>query len=340
MSSTDPLADRVVAWQAEHGRHDLPWQRPRDAYRVWVSETMLQQTQVATVVPYFNRFIARFPTLAALAEASLDDVLALWSGLGYYARGRHLHAAAKQVLRDHEGQLPTGQAALEALPGIGRSTAAAIRSLAFDQPAAILDGNVKRLFARYFGVQRDANGTWERTLWRHAERECPPTQAAAYTQGLMDLGALVCTVRAPACLICPLARGCIARAGDPRAFPGRSVRAPLPERHTNFVAALSGDRVLLRKRPDTGLWPGLWCLPEVEHDRLTGLHVRERRQIGIVVFRHTFTHFRMQARVRIVRVSPTPGRAADLAWHDLAAVAALALPAPIRKVLLGIGRVG
>ncbi|MEQ8493042.1 MAG: A/G-specific adenine glycosylase, partial [Gammaproteobacteria bacterium] len=236
MTGSD-FATRLVAWQAAQGRHDLPWQRERSPYRVWLSEIMLQQTQVATVIPYFERFTARFADVSALAAADLDEVLHLWSGLGYYSRARNLHATAKRVCAEHGGVFPRNQDALLALPGIGRSTAAAIIALAHDEPAAILDGNVKRVLARYHAEPGwPGESAVAKRLWDHAAHHLPAHGARAYTQALMDLGATVCTRSNPACARCPLATDCAARAaGNPADYPGRRPRRALPIRATCFL---------------------------------------------------------------------------------------------------------
>src|SRR5690242_1085945 len=248
------FAESVVAWQRAHGRHGLPWQGTRDPYRVWLSEVMLQQTQVATVIPYYERFLARFPDVRSLARASEEEVLRLWSGLGYYARGRNLHRAAKQVAKDG---FPRSAEAIQRLPGVGRSTAAAIAVFAFGERAAILDGNVKRVLARCFGI-----GDEER-LWERAEAELPLRDIEAYTQALMDLGATVCTRLAPACGRCPVAASCEAhRRGWQARLPAKRARAPLPQRAVVWVVQRCGDRLLVERRPSRGIWGGLWCFPE------------------------------------------------------------------------------
>ena len=246
------FADQLLHWYDRHGRQNLPWHRGRNPYLVWVSEIMLQQTQVGTVIPYFERFIARFPDVQSLAEAPLDAVLEHWSGLGYYARARNLHKAALQIIADHGGEFPQDQEALQNLPGIGRSTAAAILAQAFEIPAAILDGNVKRVLARYYAIAGwPGRSDVLKRLWVAAEAHTPETRVQAYTQAIMDLGALVCTRRNPACERCPVVDGCAAFAADTQhLYPAPKPRKPLPERST--WALLIEDkqgRLLLERRP-------------------------------------------------------------------------------------------
>ena len=268
------LAQRVQRWQQAHGRHGLPWQGTRDPYRVWLSEVMLQQTQVSTVLPYYARFLQRFPDVQALAQAPLDDVLALWSGLGYYSRARNLHRCAQVVVLQHAGRFPDHLTALQQLPGIGRSTAAAIAVFCFDRREAILDGNVKRVLSRALGFDGDLTSAAQvQRLWAHAYELLPPDGLQSYTQGLMDLGASACSLRRPDCEACPLRDVCVAHAqGQPQAYPVKS-RRTLRGRRCNALLWLQWrGRCLLVKRPDRGVWAGLWSLPEfVDHAALEGL---------------------------------------------------------------------
>ena len=252
------FAARVVRWQKQHGRHDLPWQKTRDAYRIWLSEIMLQQTQVATVIPYYRRFLKRFPDIGSLAAARQDDVLALWSGLGYYSRARNLHRAAQEMIARHASRLPCDMESLLALPGIGRSTAAAIAVFAFGSRQAILDGNVKRFFARRFGIGGyPGDAKVAAALWRETERQLPARNIESYTQGLMDLGATVCTRANPRCDACPVAADCVARSDDSIGkFPAPRPRKLLPQRRTQMLVLLHANEVLLEKRASTGLWGG------------------------------------------------------------------------------------
>jgi len=329
------LARRLVRWQARHGRHDLPWQRTRDPYRIWLSEVMLQQTQVTAVIPYYRRFLARFPNIKALAQATLDEVLTLWSGLGYYSRARNLHAAARAVAAAHGGRFPRARDEIESLPGLGRSTAAAIAVFAFGKREAILDGNVKRVLARHFAVRGfPGDRRVEKRLWALAESELPSRDLEGYTQGLMDLGAGVCARKRPACAKCPLNETCRAYAlGKPEAYPQPRPRRRRPERKTSMLLLLRDGEVLLEKRPPTGVWGGLWCFPEVEpgSENLAG-----RKKLPVL--RHEFTHFTLD-------ITPVLGvleSAAFLAaepgqlWLPVEDAIGAAVPAPVRKLLAGL----
>ena len=275
--STSTPAARVVAWQRLHGRHDLPWQHTRDAYRIWLSEVMLQQTQVATVIPYYQRFLEKFHDVRALARAPLDEVLALWSGLGYYSRARHLHLAARLVVARHGGEFPRDPLTLRDLPGVGRSTAAAIAVAAYGGRHAILDGNVKRVLARYRGVYGYLGKTEvQERLWREAEALLPVRGIEAYTQGLMDLGNAVCTRRQPRCDACPLVSDCVAYAqGLTQQLPEAKPRAAIPERKTVMLVIRADGKLLLEKRPEQGVWGGLWSLPEMARAREVASHCRD-----------------------------------------------------------------
>ena len=262
----DPeFSEQLIRWQKKHGRHALPWQNTRDAYRIWLSEIMLQQTQVAAVIPYYQRFLERFPDVAGLATAPAEDVMALWSGLGYYSRARNLHQCAKRVMSEHGGRFPDDPALLAELPGIGRSTAAAIAAFAYGARAAILDGNVKRVFTRVFGVEGfPGDKAVETQLWRRAVALLPARGVEAYTQGLMDLGATLCTRSSPACETCPLAARCVAlHTGRVEQLPTRKSKAAIPERQTAMLVVLDGDDVLFQRRPQRGIWGGLLSLPEM-----------------------------------------------------------------------------
>jgi A/G-specific adenine glycosylase len=315
------FAASLIAWQRRHGRHGLPWQGTRDPYRIWLAEVMLQQTQVETVIPYYERFLARFPEVRVLAEASLDDVLRLWSGLGYYARGRNLHAAARRVTA--RGGFPHAAAGLETLPGVGRSTAAAIAVFAFGRRAAILDGNVKRVLARRFGV------TGLDDQWRLAERLLPQRNLRTYTQALMDLGATVCTRSRPDCARCPAARGCVARReGRVAELPAPRARKVLPVKRATWYVHLNRGQVLLERRPEAGLWGGLWTFPE---KRLAGGAAPRR----LPIVDHGFTHFRLRARPLVCDVRDAVARDAGAGrlWVDLADAPGAAVPAPVRALL-------
>ncbi|MCG3171804.1 MAG: Adenine DNA glycosylase [Pseudomonadales bacterium] len=350
---TEPLHDpqaaarfaaRLLAWHATHGRHDLPWQRDPDAYRVWVSEIMLQQTQVATVIPYFERFMRRFPTLRALADAPEDEVLHHWTGLGYYARARNLQRAARMVRDGAGAELPRDPAALAALPGIGRSTAGAICAIAWGMRTPILDGNVKRVLARQFAIDGDpAQAATERRLWELAERLTPQEDCGAYTQAIMDLGATLCTRTRPACALCPLAESCRARAlGDPARFPARRRRRVLPERQCQLLVIRDADgAVLLEKRPPSGIWGGLWSFPEIPAhedaalacDRIVRVAPLGARRGN--AFRHTFSHFHLEATPVFLEVPAVPAHVlADdrLIWYKPGG-GNLGFAAPVKRLL-------
>jgi len=336
------LADALLPWFDVRGRHDLPWQVDPTPYRVWVSEVMLQQTQVDTVKPYFERFMARFPDPAMLAVAPVDDVMGHWSGLGYYARARNLHRAAAEIVSRHGGQLPVSLDELMDLPGIGRSTAGAILALACGQPQPILDGNVKRVLARVFLVEDapDSSAGLKR-LWQLAEATTPAVRVAAYTQAIMDLGATVCTRANPACARCPLAQGCAAlAAGRVASIPAAKRRAPRRERTAHFVFVIAGDRVLLERRPPRGIWGGLWTPPEfpdaggVEAFLATrfGAGAPPRRLPSV---RHAFTHFDLLFEPWVLELASARVLAAegDTRWHELAALETVGLPAPVARLL-------
>lgn len=341
----DDFARRLLRWYDRHGRHDLPWQHPRTPYRVWVSEVMLQQTQVATVIPYFERFVAALPDVAALAAAPEDRVLALWSGLGYYRRARHLHAAAKLCVEGRGGELPRDFESLALLPGIGRSTAGAILALGDGQHHAILDGNVKRVLARFHGVRGwPGERGVENALWSHAEGHTPTARVADYTQAIMDLGATVCTRVKPRCDTCPQARDCIVyRDGLTAAIPAPRPARALPEKQSVLIVLRDRrDRVLLQRRPPQGVWPGLWSLPEANDDRsahelASRLAMLAGNATQLPEIRHTFTHFKLLATPlewRGVRAHAHIADNPEIRWCSRAEMADLGLPAPVRKVLI------
>jgi len=334
------FAGRLLAWHRVHGRHDLPWQHPRDAWRVWVSEIMLQQTRVETVIGYFERFMARFPDVAALAAAPLDDVLALWSGLGYYARARNLHAAAGRVVDEFGGRLPDDIDTLATLPGIGRSTAAAIVAQAFGRRAVILDGNVKRVLARHAAVVGwPGSSAVERQLWDQAERRTPEHSAVDYSQAIMDLGAAVCTPRAPRCPECPVVDDCQARRrGLHEELPTPRPRRRLPERASCFLILRDPDaRVLLERRPPSGIWGGLWCLPE----RGDSVPSDGEALPTPAAIRHVFSHFALRMRFEHRRIEPGDAAGtiedADRRWFTLDQALKAGLPRPVRRVIERLG---
>ncbi len=342
------LREQLVAWQRQHGRNDLPWQRPATPYRVWISEVMLQQTRVETVVPYFERFMGHYPQVADLARAELDDVLGLWAGLGYYARARNLHAAAQRIQIEWGGELPEELEALQALPGIGPSTAGAIRSLGHGLPAPILDGNVKRVLARIAGIEGwPGRSPVARELWALSAALVPEEDCRRFNQGLMDLGALVCTPREPACLLCPLASICTARAtGTPEAYPTPRPARQRPRRPVRLLLIEHADTLLLERRPASGIWGGLWSLPECppEQDPLTraqalGAHCVPTGELP--QRHHALTHFELVLQPMRLQWSAAatavgePGRQQD--WFRPGQEALPGLPAPIRRILRDAG---
>ncbi|MCS7100429.1 MAG: A/G-specific adenine glycosylase [Burkholderiaceae bacterium] len=336
------FAGRVVAWQRAHGRHDLPWQGTRDPYRVWVAEIMLQQTQVATALDYYARFLARFPDVRALAAAPVGEVLRLWAGLGYYARARNLHACARVVVERHGGAFPRSAAALQQLPGIGRSTAAAIAAFCFDERAAILDGNVRRVLARHFGIAGDmATAAVQRRLWQLAESLLPrAADMPAYTQGLMDLGATVCVRAAPRCEVCPLASTCYARRrGRAALLPTPRARRAVAHRRTHWLLAVCRGAILLVRQPLRGLWGGLLAPPQFPSAAAARAAAQALGDASALqrlpALRHAFTHFTLLATPHLVHLARRPRRAAapHEQWLPLHEVADAALPAPVKTLL-------
>lgn len=335
------FAERIVTWQRSHGRHDLPWQTTPCPYRTWVSEIMLQQTQVSVVVDYYTRWMASFPTLESLAKAPLDTVLEHWAGLGYYARARNLHKAAQQVLAKHGGALPDDLASLEALPGIGRSTAGAILSLGFGQVAAILDGNVKRVLARHAGIEGwPGRSAVLRQLWAVAEARLPDGNAAAYTQGLMDLGASLCSRHNAACSDCPVASDCAARlTGKQAAIPAPKPKQARREQQSLILLATNDGQVLLQRRPGSGVRGGLWAPPILDANAdvaaalaALGLTaVSETKPLPVVT--HELTHFRWH--LQPLQLEATPAGVQDdatLQWQRIG-TRDHAMPAPISRLL-------
>ena len=342
-SSPKRFARAIAAWQREHGRHDLPWQNTRDPYAIWVSEIMLQQTQVATVIPYYERFMSSFPDVGALARAPLDDVLAHWSGLGYYSRARNLHRAARVICDAHRGRFPSTFEGIAALPGIGRSTAAAIMVFAHGARLAILDGNVKRVLSRACGIAGYPGDTpVADALWRAAERLLPRARIEAYTQGLMDLGATLCLQRKPRCEVCPVSTGCVALREDRiEALPAPRPRKSLPHRRTVMLILQNSGELLLEKRPAPGIWGGLWCFPEIEaaENAAHACMARFGARVGPVErlpdIEHGFTHFRLTIsphRLHVSSVIPRAGEA-EQRWIRIDKVQEAAIPAPVRRIL-------
>lgn len=348
-AQTAEFATQVVNWQQQHGRHALPWQQTRDPYRVWLSEVMLQQTQVTTVLGYYERFLTRFPTVLDLAAAHEDEVLALWSGLGYYSRARNLHRCAQQVAQHHGGVFPASASQLATLPGIGRSTAAAIAAFCFYEGVAILDGNVKRVLSRLLAFDQDINqAAAQRTLWAAAETLLPaqPGEAVAhYTQGLMDLGATVCLPRTPRCDQCPVAGLCRGRlGGEPQRYPVKSRRVKRRQQSVFWLAWIWQGRIWCVQRPDTGIWARLWSLPhwddEAERDAAAAALPGQTRQLPR--FAHALTHLDLTLHLSVhvldasAAADASPRLAAmwpEGAWFTRDGALALGLPAPLRKWL-------
>ncbi|WBS03464.1 A/G-specific adenine glycosylase [Pseudoduganella sp. SL102] len=356
MQYDDPtFSAALIAWQQQHGRHTLPWQNTRDAYRIWLSEIMLQQTQVAAVLGYYARFLERFPTVHDLAAAPVEDVMAQWSGLGYYTRARNLHKCAQRVVAEYGGVFPADPALLAELPGIGRSTAAAIAAFSGGARAAIMDGNVKRVFARVFGIDTfPGERRTEEAMWRRAEALLPAQGIESYTQGLMDMGATLCTRSSPDCARCPMQARCVAFAtGRTRELPVRKPKKATPEKHTTMLLVVHGGQVLLEQRPGAGIWGGLLSLPEVnghvaaDDDALPEVDddavasallpfgvAESRERLNTVT--HVFTHYRLQIVPVLVTLAQRAPLAADgrYVWLDAARLADAALPAPVKKLLV------
>jgi A/G-specific adenine glycosylase len=334
---------RIIVWQENHGRHDLPWQGTRDPYAIWLSEIMLQQTQVATVIPYYTRFLARFPDAAALAAAPLDEVLRLWSGLGYYSRARNLHVAAQDIVNAHGGRFPKRIEEVAALPGVGRSTAAAICVFAYGARQAILDGNVKRLLARHRGIRGyPGEKKVADRLWVEAEQLVPRRRVEAYTQGLMDHGATVCVRTRPRCAECPVRHDCVAlQRGWVARLPAARPRKSRPHRRTIMLVLTRAGEVLLEKRPAAGIWGAMWCLPETARRtdleafclKRYGAHVTEVEELEPVA--HGFTHFSLAIRPLRLRISALVPSADEpgLVWLPFEEARSAAIPAPVRRIL-------
>jgi len=343
------FSSRLIAWQRVQGRNDLPWQG-EDAYHVWLSEIMLQQTQVATVIPYYLRFIAAFPTISVLAAATEEQVLAHWSGLGYYARGRNLHRSARIIVEKYHGEFPREFDQILELPGIGRSTASAICALAFHERRAILDGNVKRVLARYCGIAGlSSMKPQEAQLWQQAEALLPQCDIAAYIQAQMDLGAMLCTRAKPKCGVCPVSSDCSAfQTGRVNELPTPGRRKSVPERHATFLMLMHGNDIMLEKRPGSGIWGGLWCPPqlnggqeeEADYAQRNGIKTGER--IALDEFTHTFTHFKLHITPVLLRVAQKPQRVQQpgALWLDVEQALQAAIPAPVRKILKALAAGG
>ena len=346
--SAKKFSQQVLDWYHQQGRKHLPWQQNKTPYRVWISEIMLQQTQVTTVIPYYLRFMESFPDITALANADEDAVLHHWTGLGYYARARNLHKAAKIMLTDFNGEFPQSIEEVIALPGIGRSTAGAILSLSRNKHHAILDGNVKRVLARCYTVEgHNAQAKFEKTLWPIAETLTPKEGVAQYNQAMMDLGALVCTRTKPDCEHCPLKSGCLAFAGNEQTtFPQKKPKKIIPEKSTIMVIPRikteTGDQVLMEKRPPSGIWGGLWCFHEVkEQNAITGslpkLGLKAISQQTLTTFRHTFSHFHLDIQPVVVDCEQLPlqeiNEKSQQQWYDLTTEASVGFAASTQQLI-------
>lgn len=340
------FALRIIAWQKQHGRHDLPWQNTNSPYAIWVSEIMLQQTQVSAVIGYYQRFMARFPTIQSLAAADRDEVLQHWSGLGYYSRARNLHHAAQTIVDTFNGEFPQNFEAMQTLSGIGRSTAAAIAAFAFHQVQTILDGNVKRVLARHFAIEGwPGTPKIEKEMWRLAESLLPQTEMVAYTQGLMDLGATLCTRSKPSCNTCPLNTTCLAYAQQRvHALPTPKPKKTSPQKYTTMLILRRGNDVLLQKRPSKGIWGGLWSLPEIDMQTIAteavftmfGLQVEPQEPMPVL--QHAFTHYKLDILPQPLEVvsKDTHALAPSTLWLPIEEAVSAAIPTPVRKILISL----
>ncbi|MGE3920155.1 MAG: A/G-specific adenine glycosylase [Gammaproteobacteria bacterium] len=342
------FAKSLLSWYDQNGRSSLPWRQNITPYRVWLSEIMLQQTQVKTVLPYFERFISKYPSIASLSQANLDEILHLWAGLGYYTRARNLYKTAQIIQKDHKGQFPSTVHELMTLPGIGRSTAGAIAAIAFGKHASILDGNVKRILCRLHEIPSwPGELSTTKKLWELAENYTPKERTNDYTQAIMDLGATLCTQTKPKCVVCPIRKHCMAFTNDTTSeYPVKKAKKSLPIKQTQMLLIMNDRKqILLLKRPTSGIWGGLWSLPECEIDlkattwcdEKLGLKVKEHSKLS--VFKHTFTHFQLIIHPVLLNMSkkhhalPKIMEIADFTWFDPKTDAKLGLPTPVKKIL-------
>ena len=341
---SEPIAEKILRWFKKNGRQDLPWQKNPTAYRVWISEIMLQQTQVTTVIPYYARFMKSLPDPVALANADLDDVLHHWSGLGYYARARNLHKAATIIRDENGGKFPHGFDDVVALPGVGRSTAGAILALSRGQHYPILDGNVKRVLARMHTVAGWPGKTSvAKELWSHAAQHTPKRNVAAYTQAIMDLGATVCTRSKPKCNICPLSKDCAAhRLGVEKDYPGRREAKAKPLKKTQMILLHSSVAVYLERRPPTGIWGGLWSLPELAIEESADTWCRQQLNAKPATLtqwqtvRHSFTHFDLDIEPIVVRIDRVSSKVADTddeIWYEFQSPQVVGMAAPVTGLI-------
>ena len=337
------FSSRLIAWQKIHGRHDLPWQNTQDPYAIWVSEIMLQQTQVTAVIGYYAKFMVRFPDIASLAQATQEEVLQHWSGLGYYSRARNLHNAAQTIMDEYGGKFPQEFEQIQSLSGIGRSTAAAIASFAFEKNQTILDGNVKRVLARHFLIEGwTSSPKVEKPLWALAESLVPEQDMVAYTQGLMDLGATICSRSKPKCEICPLRESCQAFAENKtKELPTPKPKKTIPQKQTTMLLILNGNEVMLEKRPPSGIWGGLWSLPEISMQdiasevalRRFGLNVEAEEPLESI--QHVFTHFKLEILPQPLQVTNKQAQVnmPNMIWLTIEDAIGAALPTPVRRIL-------
>lgn len=341
-----PFAKNILTWYEAYGRKTLPWQQNKTAYSVWLSEIMLQQTQVTTVIPYFEKFMQRFPTVNELADADQDEVLHYWTGLGYYARARNLHKAAQIVANEYQGEFPRTLDDVHRLPGVGRSTAAAILSSVYKQPHAILDGNVKRTLARCFAVEGwPGQKPVENRLWSISEQHTPDINVDKYNQAMMDMGAMVCTRSKPKCTLCPIAEFCVSfEQGDQLNYPGKKPKKVKPEKSTTFVILIAENQVWLEQRPSQGIWGGLHCFPEVAdqsqlHLALAPLNIREthiRSVKNLIAFRHTFSHYHLDITPLLIDLKQIPLSVMEESkglWYNLSQPKQVGLAAPVKQLL-------
>lgn len=337
------LSNKILPWYQQYGRKDLPWQRSNDAYLIWISEIMLQQTQVATVIPYFERFTDRFSSIKPLAMAHVDDVMGLWSGLGYYARARNLHKAAQIMHEQYESQFPRDFDEVLALPGIGRSTAGAILSFSTNQRFPILDGNVKRVLCRFYGIEGyPGQREIENQLWQIADKNTPQTMVADYTQAIMDLGATVCVRKNPLCTDCPIQSDCRAlQSGIQHQLPTPKARKALPTREVSMLLILNNkNQILLEKRPPSGIWGGLWSLPECEkNDDIQGhcetkLYLSGSLKSSPDVLKHSFSHYHLNIHPQIIELKKnTAVKEDNLSWFEIDQTNQLGLPKPVKSLI-------
>lgn len=347
MSANHSFSQRVISWHRQFGRKTLPWQQNKTPYRVWISEIMLQQTQVSTVIDYYQRFMKRFPDIIDLANAAEDEVLHLWTGLGYYARARNLHKTAKIVRDNYAGNFPEDIEAVMSLPGIGRSTAGAILSLSLNQHHAILDGNVKRVLARHTMTEGyPGQASFDKSLWQTSENVTPIVDVAIYNQAMMDIGATICTRSKPECTVCPLSEDCKAYEAERQTdFPGKKPKKKIPVKTSHMLIIRKQNKVLMYKRPPSGIWGGLWCFHDVETaeeiaSKVSELGFVSNSASALEEFRHTFSHFHLDITPHLIEVSDKNDKQvneiANQVWYDLNDKAEIGLAAASEKILARI----